>query len=98
MSLARLIPRVAPVNPRAHLDVQTAQDGLEQGMADAVNALRSVSAFGLDRSQCEHVVRLALLHTLFAVTDDGDVRVTDLFAGLVDRLDRECWLVDGGAQ
>jgi hypothetical protein len=60
--------------------------------------MQSIAAFGLDRSQCEHVVRLALLHTLFACTDDIDVRVTDLFAGLVDRLDRECWLVDGGAQ
>ena len=92
----RLIPRVAPINPRAHKDVQLAQDGLERGMTDAINALASVATFPLTRTQCEHVVRMALLHTLFAV--DTELAVAEVFAGLVDRLDRECWLVDGGAQ
>lgn len=95
--VGRIIPAVPPVNPRAHADVQAAQASLHEGLQDAVNALVAVPTFPLTRSQCEHVARLVLLHALFAV-EEGDVSVSELFAGLVDRLDRECWLVDGGAR
>jgi hypothetical protein len=94
-TVSRLIPRVVPVNPRAHRDVRHAQAALDSGMADAVNALQATPNFGLDRDQCQHVVRLVLLHALFAVEDGS---VPSLLAGLVDRLDREMWLVDGGAR
>lgn len=58
-AVARLIPRVAPINPRAHKDVQLAQDGLERGMADAINALASVSTFPLTRTQITGVLVLS---------------------------------------
>jgi hypothetical protein len=94
-TVSRLIPRVSPINPKAHRDVRHAQAALDVGMADAVSALLASKPFALDRDQCEHVVRLVLLHALFAVESSS---ASALLTGLVDRLDRECWLIDGGAR
>ena len=94
-TIERLIPRVPPVNPRARIPVQQAQAALDSGMAEALVALRSVPTFDLTQTQCEHVVRLVLLHVLFAVESGS---AGDLLTGLVDRLDREHWLADGGAR
>lgn len=91
-AVERLIPSVAPVNPNANPDVQAAQAALDEGLRDSVNALLSAGPqFALTRTQCEHVARIVLIHTFFALENE-DVAAARLCPALVDRLDRERWL------